>query len=143
MLRFTSSFKNEHPRITVSQKCLWKQKALALVMPGERTPVSLSPRGENCVASLFVRFFTSLLMSTQIKMTIQSEGSEAQSPPPPFPLIPFHENRKCNESKKKKVCIWLLEVVCVCVHASISTCSESEVVSGTRERTTLRSKFPL
>lgn len=101
MLRLTSSFKNEHPRITVFQKCLWKQKALALVMPGERTPVSLSARGENCVASLFVRFFTSLLTSTQIKMTIQSEGSEAQSPPPPLPLIPFHENRKCNESKKK------------------------------------------
>lgn len=141
MLRLTSSFKNEHPHITVSQKCLWKQKALALVMPGERTPVSLSPRGENCVASLFVRFFTSLLTSTQIKMTIQSEGSEAQSRPP---LHLFHFMRIENAmSAKKKVCIWLLEVVCVCVNASISPCSESEVVFGTRERTTLRSKFPL
>lgn len=94
MLCVTSFFKNEHPRITVSQNAYGNRKPRHLWCL-ERTPVSLSLPEENCVASLFVRFFTSLLMSTQIKMTIQSLGSDAQSPP----LIPFHEKRKCNESK--------------------------------------------
>lgn len=51
------------------------------ICDGLRGHRCLCLREGNCVASLFVRFFTSLLMSTQIKMTIQSEGSEAQSPP--------------------------------------------------------------
>lgn len=65
--------------------------------------MSLSLRGENCVASLFVRFFTSLVMSTQIKMTIQSGGVEAQLPP----LRLFHFVRKENATSAKTLCIRL------------------------------------
>lgn len=89
----------------------------------------LCERG-NCDASLFVRFFTSLLMSTQIKMTIQCEGSEAQSPPP---LHLFHFTRKENAMRAKnhvRTVAWVC--VCMCTRAGISTCSESEVVFGMR-----------
>ena len=63
------------------------------VRRSQRTPVSLSLGGEkNCAASLFVRFFTSLLMSTHIKMTVHSEGSGAQLTPNPPPLFHFTRN---------------------------------------------------
>lgn len=42
---------------------------------------------ENCVVSLFVRIFTSLLVSAQIKMTIQSGAGQAQS----TRIVSFHE----------------------------------------------------
>ncbi len=58
--------------------------------------MSLSLRGQNCVASLFVRVFTSLLMSAQIKMTIQSEGREST-----FAPHLFHFMRKENAVRAK------------------------------------------
>lgn len=91
--------------------------------------MSLSLRGENCVASLFVRFFTSLVMSTQIKMTIQSGGVEAQLPP--LRLFHFVRKEKCNECKNP-----VHKVACMCIyvslHVSFSLCTKSEVVFGMR-----------
>lgn len=127
VLCVTSFFKNEHPHITVSQNAYGNRKPRHLWCL-ERTPVSLSPRGENCVASLFVRVFTSLLMSTQIKMTIQSEGSESTI----APTYSISWEKKM-QWEQKPPCVWLFERVCTCMHVSISTCSESEVVFGMRE----------
>lgn len=70
--------------------------------------MSLSLREENCVASLFVRFFTSLLMSTQIKMTIQSEGSEARSPPT------YSISREKKMQCEQKPCAYSCLSACAC-----------------------------
>lgn len=70
-------------------------------------------------------------MSTQIKMTIQSEGKRSTIAPPLL-LIPFHEKRKCNESKNTRAYGCVSACVCMCMHAIISACSESEVVFGMR-----------
>lgn len=94
----TSLFKNEHPRITVSQNAYGNRKPLRLCSL-EQTPVPLFLRGENCAASLFVRFFTSMVMSTQIKMTVLYEGSEAQSCPHHL----FHFMRKENARRAERL----------------------------------------
>lgn len=69
--------------------------------------MSLSLPRQNSAVGLFVRLFTSLLMSARIKMSAQSGGSEAQSPPPRI-INPVHYS------------------MCVCACAS-------EVVFGMKE----------
>lgn len=139
-----SFLKNEHPCITVSQNANEKRTHPPFVMLRERTPVSLSLPGHNCVASLFVEFFTLLLMSTRIKMTVQSGVSEAHSPPHTHTqtLTPFHEKRKHNQknvSKNPFVCASLS--VCLCFHGSICALNLKWFLEW--ERTILRSEFPL
>lgn len=120
VLHVTSGFKNEHPHITVSQKAYGNRKPRHLWCL-QRTPVSLSPRGGNCVASLFVRFYTSLLMSTQIKMTVQTEGSRAQS----SLTHSISWEKKMQWEQKRCACC---QSVCAWgKHANVSTCRESEV----------------
>lgn len=82
--------------------------------------MSLSLPRQNSAAGLFVRLFTSLLMSTRIKMSAQSGGSEAQSPPPHI----------IKSEQKKNKTLYIIASVCVhvCVHSRAS-----EVVFGTKE----------
>lgn len=108
VLCITSFFNNEYPYITVSQNAYGNRKLLHLWCL-KRTPVALSLWGGNCIASLFVRFFTSLLMSTQIKMTILSEGSEAQSPP--TYSISWERKMQCEQNPMRMVA-W----ACACAY---------------------------
>lgn len=114
------SWKGERPYLTVvSQNANGNRKAPLFVVLFEGTQVSLSPWGENCAASLFVRFFTSLVMSTQIKLIAQFEASEAQSSP--SCLFYFTGNRKCDGSNS--ACMVVVMVVWVCVSVCASKCA--------------------
>lgn len=97
----------------------------------EETPMSLSLPRQNSAAGLFVRLFTSLLMSTRIKMRAQSRGSEAQSPPP---HIIKSEQKKKNNPVHCSVCARPCVSACICVHLKWFL---------EWKRTILRSKFPL
>lgn len=82
-----------------------KQKAPAFMMHSEDTSVFV------CAACLFVRFFTSLLMSAQINMAIQKEGREAQSAP--TYSVSWEKKMQCEQ----KLCAYgYLSVVCVRAH---------------------------
>lgn len=93
--------------------CLRKRK-----VPAFGTHRGFCPCEEKTVlpTCLFVRFCTSLLMSSQIKMTIQSEGSEAQFPHPYL----FHFTSMENTVWAENLCVGLSEHVhaYTCKHGS-------------------------
>lgn len=101
----TSCFKNELPCVSVSQNAHRNREPTVwdALRRDTETPTSLSLPRQSSAAGLFVRLFTSLLMSTWIKMSAQSEGSEAQSPPPH--IIKSEQKKKTNPVYNSCVCV--------------------------------------
>ena len=146
VLCITTLFKYDHPRTDVSQNA-YGNRAPAFVMPTEDTGVFVSVLGENCAARLFVGFFTSLLMSAQIKWpftpsALEHGGPESYS-------LSRETKRQCDLQLCSKRLLWVClhahVCVCVCTYTCMYAFFHAQCLKwfSEWERTTLRSKLTL